>query len=75
VVPGLGGCLGQLLDGHGRRRDVGIAEAEVDDVVACPPELQLQPFDLREGVGREAGDPSKLDHRDESQLYISQPVG
>ena len=54
--------LAQLLDGDLRRRDVGIAEAEVDHVLAGAPQLELQPLDLGEGVGREGVDPAELRH-------------
>ena len=33
----------ELLDRDLRRGDVGVAEAEVDDVLACSPGLHLQP--------------------------------
>ena len=43
------GSLTELLHGDLRRGHVGIAEAEIDDVVARTPKLELQPLDLREG--------------------------
>ena len=42
--------LAQLLDGDLRRRDVGVAEAEVDHVLAGAAQLELQALDLGEGV-------------------------
>jgi len=62
VVPGLRRCLGQLLDGDLGRREVGIPEAEVDHVLAGAPQVQLQPVDLRERVGRQGVDPAEVHH-------------
>ena len=62
VVAGVVYRLGQLLDGHVGRRDVGVAEPEVDDVVAGSTRLQLQLVDLGEDVRRKSVYPSKL-HR------------
>ena len=45
--------LAQLLDGDRGRRDVGVAEAEVDHVASRVPQLALQLVDLREDVGRQ----------------------
>jgi hypothetical protein len=42
VVAGVVGRLGQLLDRDLGRRQVGVAEAEVDDVLAGSPGLDLQ---------------------------------
>ena len=52
--------LGQLLDGHVGTGQIGIAEAEVDDVASVCARVGLQPVDLCEDVGRQAGDASKL---------------
>ena len=52
--------LPQLLDGDRRRRDVGVAEAEVDHVVSLAPQLPLQLVDGREDVGRQVVDAVKL---------------
>jgi hypothetical protein len=50
--------LGQLAHGDFRRGDVGIAEAEIDDVLACAAQLELEAVDLGEGVRRERLDPT-----------------
>ena len=42
--------------------DVGIAEAEVDHVLARAPQLELQPLDLGEGIRRQGVDPAKVRH-------------
>ena len=55
------GGFAKLLDGDLRRRDVGIAKAEVDDVFARAPELELEPLDLREGVWGKRIDAPELD--------------
>ena len=44
--------LGELLDDRGRRRDVGVAKAEIDHVAALAPQTTLQLVDSREDVGR-----------------------
>ena len=54
--------LPQLLDGDLRRRDVGIAEAEVDHVLAGAAQLELEALDLGECVWREGVDPAELRH-------------
>ena len=54
--------LAQLLDGDLRRRDVGVAEAEVDHVLARAPQLELQALDFGEGIGRERVYAAKLRH-------------
>ena len=51
MVAGIVHSFGQLLDRHGRRRDVGIAEREVDHVFAGSPELHLERVDLGEHIG------------------------
>jgi len=61
VVPRVLGRFGQLGDRHVRRRHVGIAEAEVDDVLAGPTQLQLEAVDLRERVRRQRTDPAEPD--------------
>ena len=62
VVTGIVNGLGQLLDGHLRRGDVGVPKAQVDDVVAGTARLQLQLVDLREDIRRKSLNPAKL-HR------------
>ena len=54
--------LGQLLDRDLRRGDVGVAEAEVDDVDAPAPRVDLELVDQLEDVGREVRDAAEL-HR------------
>ena len=53
---GLGGDLGQLGDDMRRRRAVGIAHAEIDDVLAARAGRRLHRVDLGEDVGRQAAD-------------------
>ena len=60
VVARIAHRFGQLLDRDRRRRHVGVAEREVDDVLACSPELHLQRVDLRERVRRQRVDPAEL---------------
>src|SRR5262249_3046552 len=48
--------LDQLLDHVRRRRAVGVAHREVDDVLAPPPRALLQSTDDVEDVGRESLD-------------------
>ncbi len=52
VVTRVADRLDELLDGHVGRRQVGVAEREVDDIFACSPERHLQRIDLRERVRR-----------------------
>ena len=72
VVVRLRGCLGQLLDHRRRRGEVGVAEAEVDDVVTRAPQLQLQLLGHREDVRRERRNASKLHG---SSLYLVHRLG
>ncbi len=60
VVRRLRGSLGELLHGDVRRRDVRVAEAQVDDVPACPTCLDLQVVDDREDVRRQVLDSPEL---------------
>ena len=53
--------FGELLDRDVGRRDVGVAEREVDDVLACSPELHLQRVDLRERVRRQRVDAAEAE--------------
>ena len=62
VIAGVAGRLAQLVYRDLRRRQVGVAEPEVDDVGALVAELDLQVVDDREDVGREAVDPAEV-HR------------
>ena len=55
--------LAQLLDRDRRRRDVGVAEAEIDDVLPGPPQLQLQLVDGGEDVRRQRADAAELQLR------------
>ena len=50
----------ELLDRDVGRRQVGVAEREVDDVFAGSPQLHLQRIDLRKRVRRQGVDPAKL---------------
>ena len=52
VIARVADCFDQLVDGELGWRRVGVAEREVDDVFAGPPELHLQRVDLRECIGR-----------------------
>ena len=52
--------LAQLLDDVLRRRQVGIAHAEIDDVVAARAGLRLQLVDLLEDVRRQPLDAMKV---------------
>ena len=52
--------LPQLLDGDRGRRDVRVAEPQVDDVPSLAPQVSLQLVDRREDVGRQVVDAIKL---------------
>jgi len=52
--------LGQLLHRDVRARNVGIAEAEVDDVLTGPSRFVSQLVDDREDVGRQPVDAAEL---------------
>ncbi len=52
--------LRELVHGDVGRRDVGVAEAEVDHVVTASPGLGLQPVDDGEDIRRKTGDAAKL---------------
>ena len=54
--------LAQLLDRNLGRRHVGVAEAEVDHVLALAAQLELQPLDLGECVRRQRVDSPELGH-------------
>jgi hypothetical protein len=56
----LGNRLDQLVDDVLRRRQVGIAHAQVDDVGAASACRRLQPVDLGEDVGRQTLDAVKV---------------
>jgi hypothetical protein len=60
VVARVAGRLGELVDRDDRRRDVGVPEAEVDDVAPGPPRLRLQRVDDREDVRRQTRDAAEL---------------
>ena len=59
VVVRLRGGLLELRDGHLGRGQVGIAEPEVDDVVACAAQLERQLADHREHVRRQPVEPAE----------------
>ena len=52
----IAGDLGELLDDMGGRRAVGIAHAEIDDVLAARAGGRLHRVHLGEDVGRQAAD-------------------
>src|SRR4051812_8732112 len=60
MVPLLRRRLLQLLHRGGRRRDVRVAEAEVDDVVPCAAQLDLERVDGGKRVRRNVLDPPEL---------------
>ena len=62
VVARVVGGLGQLAHGDVGRGQVGVPEAEVDDVLAGSPRRRLQVVDGGEDVGRQPVDPAEL-HR------------
>lgn len=57
----------ELRDSDARRGNVWVAEPQIDDVLVRAAELELEPFDLRERVGREQADAAEGDHP--SKLY------
>jgi len=64
VVAGERGRLAELRHRRLRRADVGVAEAEVDDVASRAAQLALQLVDAREDVRRQVADaPEVRDHR------------
>ena len=60
VVARVAGGFCQLVDGDIGRRDVGVAEPQVDDVLTRATGGHLQAFDDREDVRRKRVDASKL---------------
>ena len=64
VVGRLRRGLGELAHSSLGRRDVGIAETQVDDVMAGPPGLDLEVVDDREDVWRQVLDAPELHHDD-----------
>ena len=56
------GRLGELLDDVRRRRQVGIAHAEIDDVGAGGARARLQAIDLLEDIRRQTPHAMKLAH-------------
>ena len=62
MVVRLRGRLLQLRDRDLGGREVGVAEPEVDDVLAGASQLERQVADRREDVRRERVDPAEL-HR------------
>jgi hypothetical protein len=60
VVPRVVSSLGELLDGDLGRRDVRVAEPEVDDVLAGSPRRCLELIDLGEHIRREPGDAAQF---------------
>jgi hypothetical protein len=62
MVRRLGSGFGELLDDGGRRRNIRVAEAEVDDVATLAPQPPLQLVDGREDVRGQVADAAEL-HR------------
>ena len=60
MVRGSERSLAQLLDGDLGRREIRVAEAEVDHVVSLTSQLPLQLVHGREDVGRQVVDAVKL---------------
>ena len=56
------GRLAELLNDVGRRGEIGVPHAEVNDVLALGPRLDLEVGDDREDVGGQALDAMKLFH-------------
>ena len=71
MVAGVVRRLGQLLDRDVGRGQVGVAEAEVDDVGAGSPRLDLQPVDDGEDVRRQVRDPAELHPPDGSDAGLA----
>ena len=65
-------CLGQLAHRHVGRRQVGIAEPEVDHVASGSPRVRLQVVDGGEDVGRQPVDATEL-HRRSLRLQADRP--
>ncbi len=62
VVARVAHRLGELVDRDRGRRQIGVAEREVDDVLAGPPEMHLQRVDLCERIRRKGVQASESDH-------------
>jgi hypothetical protein len=60
VVAGDARGLGELVDDDRRRRKVGVAEAEIDHVLAGAPKLPLELVDGGEDVRRQVRDAPEL---------------
>jgi hypothetical protein len=60
MVPWISGSLLQLLNGDLWRRKIRVAEAEVNDVIACSPALDLELVDDREHVWGQVGYAAKF---------------
>ena len=52
--------LDQLLDRDVGRRQIGVPEREIDDVLAGSPQRHFQRIDLRKRIRRQSVDPAKL---------------
>ena len=72
VVARVVGGLGELVHRHVGRGQVGVPEAEVDDVTAGSPRRRLQVVDRGEDVGRQPVDPAEL-HRWKSTTRPTPP--
>jgi hypothetical protein len=51
--------LRELFDGDVRRGHVRVAESEVDHILACAAQFELDPLDLGKGVRRQRTDPAE----------------
>ena len=67
--------LDQLVDDVARRRQVGIAHAEVDDVGASGSGLGFQTIDLFEHIGRQAPHAIKIAHQSRPCSVIPRCAG
>ena len=60
MVPWISGSFLQLLNSDLWRREIRVAEAEVNDVIACSPALDLELVDDREHVRGQVGYTAKF---------------
>ena len=63
VVPRVLGRFNQLVHRGGGRREIGVAEAEVDHIFTRSPCINLQRVNDREDIGRKLADPAELHDR------------
>ena len=60
MVARIANRLGELLDGDVGRGDIGVAEGEVDHVLAAAARVHLESIDVRHHVRRQTGDAPEL---------------